>query len=270
MTQPMDESQGFSGEPQGQGGESFQQVSPQGTGINPAWNEMLGTIPQELHSKVLPHLQKWDQGVQNRFQQVHSQYEPYKPFIDNNVTPSDIEFAMGLVNAINNDPRAVQEALNAWIEQEGIQDQQAQQGTPGEYYEQGQGTPDFTQHPEYQRMQQMVESMADILMTREEEDEQSQADAELDEELTNLREQFGDFDEPFVLSKMMSGMSGEDAVKAWGETVNQILTQQRRPGPKLLGAGGNLPSQQIDVKQMDRKATKNLVAEMLQNASQQE
>src|SRR5215510_13309568 len=104
------------GVPEGQGvSEGGIQDQDSGTGaINPAWNEMLGGIPSEYHSQVIPHLQKWDKGVNDRFQQVHSQYEGYRPFIENQVSPEDINFSMGLLNAINNDPIAVQQALNAW------------------------------------------------------------------------------------------------------------------------------------------------------------
>lgn len=261
--------QGFSGEaPQGQtegldtGGSS---------GINPAWSEMLSAIPEEHHSQVIPHLQKWDKGVQDRFNQVHSQYEGYKPFVENQVTPDEIQFAMGLLNAVNSEPHAVRQAIDSWIEQEGIAAPD-QQGEPQPQGEQGQqnGQFDLASHPEYQQMSQVVQEMAQILVGQREQEQQSQEDQQLETELNALREQHGDYDEPFVLSRMAAGKTGEEAVAEYNQFVQQVLSGQRKPGPKVLGGGGSLPQNNIDVKKLDGKERRSLVENMLRAAAQQE
>lgn len=254
------------------GGETQGQAQPETGSINPAWNEMLGALPQEYHSQVVPHLQRWDKGVQDRFQQVHSQYEGYKPFVENQITPDEINFAMGLLNAVNSDPLSVRQALNAWIEQEGIEGggEGGQQPDFQSYGEQGQqGQFDLTQHPDYQRMSQMVEEMANVMVSQREQEQQSQADQQLDDELNSLKEKFGDYDETFVLARMAAGMPGEQAVQEFFNFANSIRSQQRAPGPKVLGAGGSLPKNDVDVRKMDSKSTRSLVENMLRNASQQ-
>jgi hypothetical protein len=264
-----DGGQGFSGE--GSQGQEFDSGTGTPSGINPAWNEMLQSIPQEHHSQVIPHLQRWDKGVQDRFNQVHSQYEGYKPFVEQQISPDDLNFAMGLLNAVNSDPHAVKQALDSWIEQEGIENPNAQQ-EPSQYGEQGQqnGQFDLTSHPEYQQLQQVVEEMAGILVNQREQEQQAQEDQALDDELNSLKQQHGDFDEPFVLSRMAAGASGEDAVQEYQQFVQQVLSGQRRPGPKILGAGGSLPQNNIDVKKLDDKERRGLVENMLRQASQQE
>jgi hypothetical protein len=260
------------------GGQEFSGEAPQGqsegldtggsSGINPAWNEMLQAIPEEYHSQVTPHLQKWDKGVQDRFNQVHSQYDGYKPFVENEISPDEIQFAMGLLNAVNNDPLAVREAINSWIEQEGIEKAQGEGQPQGEQGQQN-GQFDLASHPEYQQMSQVVQEMAQILVNQREQEQQSQEDSELDQELSQLAEQHGEFDEPFVLSRMAAGATGEQAVQEYQQFVQQVLSGQRKPGPKVLGGGGSLPQNNIDVKKLDGKERRSLVENMLRAAAQE-
>src|SRR5678815_523547 len=77
------------------------------TGGNPAWQDILNVLPDSLHSTVKPALEKWDQGVQQRFQTVHSQYEPFKPFLDSGVDPQNINYALAILDKIENDPRSI-------------------------------------------------------------------------------------------------------------------------------------------------------------------
>jgi hypothetical protein len=65
---------------------------------------LLGVLPSSLHSQVKPVLEKWDKGVQQRFEQVQSQYSPYKSFAEQQVSPNDIEVALGIAQQINADP----------------------------------------------------------------------------------------------------------------------------------------------------------------------
>src|SRR6187399_3584926 len=83
----------------------------QGTGNNPAWNKFLEVVPQDLHEKVTPLLQKWDSGVQDRFNKVHSEYEPWKGLKESGVDPELAQFGVNLVSALQNDPQMVFKAL---------------------------------------------------------------------------------------------------------------------------------------------------------------
>src|SRR5215510_10893077 len=105
----------------GQGFDSGTGYTPQGpeaTGINPAWNELLSQIPEDKYSEVTPILDKWDKGVQQRFKSVHDQYAPYKPFMDSGIGTEDINFALGLLNAVQTEPDKVMKALQEWQDNE--------------------------------------------------------------------------------------------------------------------------------------------------------
>lgn len=272
MGEQAPESQGIAPESQGS-------VAPensgqeQGTGNNPAWNDLLGVIPSQLHSQVTPHLSKWDQGVQQKIQQVHSQYEPYKYYLDNKIEPDNINYALNLVNAIEERPQEVMKALQDWIgNTEGNQGQgngAEQQGL--NQPEGSEETPDWLNHPKFQEMQQMVEQMAQLLVQQQETSQQTEADTLLENELKSVRDELGDFDEEWVLTKMYNNpnMEMKDAVQAYQNFEKGLLSKARQPGPQVLSPGGQIPSQELNPSGLDPKGRRNLVVQMLQNSAQQ-
>lgn len=74
---------------------------------NPAWDPILELIPEQLHSRVIPHLSKTDKHVQS----LQQTYAPFKQFIDNGVTADVINQGLSLGQAIANDPQSVYDAL---------------------------------------------------------------------------------------------------------------------------------------------------------------
>jgi hypothetical protein len=229
---------------------------------NPAWNNFLEVLPQEYHEKVTPLLQEWDKNVQNLVQKVHSDYEPWKPVVDSGTDPETAKFALQLLNGINENPRMVFDALG---EYHNFFDA----GDEGEY-EQGQEEPGSEDYydPRVDELQQHIQTLASVILEKNQKEQEANEDAELDQQLTSLKQQYGDYDEDYVLAKMMNGMEAENAVKSYFEKVEQ-LAQRRIPKPLIMGGGGGLPNQTPNVTQMDDKGVKNLVAQMLQNAADQ-
>src|SRR5213592_3195837 len=99
MTGSVDGFSGYDG-----ASDAGQQGSDNQGGLNPAWTDLLNELPQELHSKVTPVLQTWDKGVQDRFNKVHSEYEPWKTITKSGVDPETAQFALNLLNSVNNQP----------------------------------------------------------------------------------------------------------------------------------------------------------------------
>lgn len=234
--------------------------NPTTGGVNPAWNDVLGIIPETLHSQITPHFQKWDQNFQTQIQKVHSQYEPWKPFIDNGVDPADVDYGLGLLNAIATNPQEVLSAL-----------QEALQSESGDLEQQGQNesTPgatnfDISQHPEFQKVQGLVDTMAELLLSQKEQEQQAQEDAALEQELETLREQHGEFDEETVLSLALK--YDGDLEKAYQHYSQVFGSSQRQPGPPILGSGGSAPNFSLDPKKMDSVQTRQTVAQYLKDA----
>lgn len=265
------------GQDNSEGTQGPQEVTqPAGTGtpgINPAWNDALSVIPSQLHSQVTPHFQKWDDNFNTQIQKVHSQYEPYKPFIDSGYTPEDLSFGVSLVQALSSNPQQLAQALNEWVAAEyGENEQQGQNESTPQF---DPNNPDFdiTQHPAFQQQDQALKAMAQILIEQRNQEQQVAADQALEEEINGLREKYkdrGDFDLEFVMGVAMNDpeMDLDKAVQRYYETQDRMLGNVRRPGPPVLGAGGAIPNGSVDPRKLDDKDRRALVAQMLQQAQQ--
>lgn len=260
---------------QGQQLDSSQQESVQGTGLNPAWNDLMAVIPSQLHSQVTPHLQKWDQNYQEGIGKVHSEYEPWKPFQEQGIPPEQVQYGLQLLDEIQNNPQEVFNALKEYLGvEDGTQQQQQTQEPQVQQQEQGQqSTPiDIASTPEFQQMAQMVQAMAELTVQQNSQQLEAQADQELEAEFTAAKEEFGEFDEKWVMVQMLAddNLSLKDAVGQYQEFVKGILTNANRPGPRILGGGGNTPNTPVDPSKLDDKGRRNLVAEMLAANAQQQ
>lgn len=247
-----------------------QETSGGGPSINPAWEPVLSVVPEMLHSQITPHLEKWDKNYQEGINKVHSQYEAYKPYVDNNISPDQINYALQLVGAIDERPLDVINALQQYAQQMGLQAPVANAEEQGQVDE-SEIPSEFLNHPEFQKMNNMVETMARLLVQQNYSQQEAEEDAALSAELDELHAKHGDFDEEWVLTKAANNpnIPLERHVEAYKEFETRIRTESRRPpGPKVMGAGGIAPDSQVDVKKLDDKGRRNMVAQLLAAAAQ--
>lgn len=256
-----------------EGGQGDQEIAqPDSTAqssINPAWNDLLGVVPSQLHSQVTPHLTKWDQNFQSKINEVHSQYEPWKKYQDGGVSPEDVDYALGLLNALSENPQEVVKALNEWagIEQQGQFNQTPAQTDPNAQQPEFDDT--FLQHPKVQEMQRAMESMAQILLEQRQAEQQAEADTELENDLTELKTKYGEFDEEIVLALAMK--SDDFNYAALEQAVQKVIEKtkpQRQPGPPVLGSGSAIPASTPDPRRATDAERKQMVAAMLAQAQQ--
>jgi hypothetical protein len=258
-----------------------QQQEEAGTGINPAWNEMLSGLPSSLHSTVIPHLKEWDKNYQEGIGKVHSQYEPFKEYLDQGVEPDQINYALQVLEAIQSRPQDVFQAMQQYFTPE-EQQQQQQTGEEPNLEEQGQTSEpiDITQHPQFQQLAQMVNAMAELTVQQNSQQTQQQEDDALEQEFTAAREQFkdkGDFDEKFVMTQLIADAEfGEgkltvaEAAQQYYDFVDSVRANANRPGPpKILSGAGSSANTAPTTSQLGDKDRRSLVANMLA-ASQQD
>jgi len=226
------------------------------------WADYLEPLPDSVRPLVEPVLRKWDADTTQRFQRYSQQLEPYKawdPVIQEFQDPQVAQQAAQLMHAINTDPEQVYRAL---AENFGFGDQGNEE--PEE--------PDDDKpyvDPEFATVKQMTEAMAEIMLAQQQEAAQAQEDAELDQYIGSLKQQYGDFDEEYVLAHMSLGLSGEQAVGKFQQLVGGVRQQVAGPpAPTILGSGGGLPSQAIDPGSLTSKDARALVAQMLSQAAQ--
>lgn len=232
-------------------------------GLNPAWSEALSAIPEGFHPTLTEHFQKWDQSAQNRIEAVNKQleaYSGYKDFVEHGVTAEELANGYQLLSKLNTNPQEVYEALkNAFG-----YDSEEVESEEGEEEE----TPTF-QDPRFDQLQQGVELVAQTLVQQEEAKVAAKADADLDAEISSLKEKYPHLDEGYVLSVVAASegnISLEQAAQKFDQMAQSILQQNPRPfAPTVMGNSGGgtgLPSQAIDPTKLDGKERRNLVAEM--------
>lgn len=156
---------------------------------NPAWNDLLTLIPGQLHEAVKPHLSKWDKGVQDRFRQVHSEYEPYKPFKEQGVDAETLTNAYQLYQAFNANPQAVYEGMQQHFGF-GKQPEQGQEETDNGQ-EAEDGTFDLTKDPRFQELAQSQQQIQQFLEQKAQEEAAAAADSELDTALKDAEAKVG-------------------------------------------------------------------------------
>jgi hypothetical protein len=249
-----------------------------GSELNPAWNEVLGLIPEDLRPQVTPHLQQWDQN----YDKVQSTYAPYKPFVDNQIPAENLQFAMGVMQQIEQDPLSVIESLKQYAQQSGLlkDEEQPSTGTPND---QGQVDEDeLSQNPRFQQMQQelqemrtFVESFGQKYLSEQQQAEQQAEDEELSQQLDALKEEHGDFDVDWVLNRALqavnAGGNADDLtpfVEQYKQYEQGIVSKYQKPAPKLLPSGGTAPDSQIDMRTLTPEQRTKLITERIMAANQ--
>lgn len=268
MSFPM-EGFGQDSAPQGNN-EGFESGGNGGGGVHPAWNEMLGAIPQEYHEKVIPHLQKWDGNVQ----QVHQKYSPYAK-IAGSTSPERLQQVLSVAQALEQNPRGFYDVLRQHL---GIEDVNAL--VEGEEEEEAgpQNIPPQLQQQmaEFQRQQ---EYMAQMMLDQRQKETQAQEDAELEALygwMENQSEEFKTLNavkvngvglaEPFVNDILARGGNPQQALQMLTSFVEHAANFRATPkAPAILsGQGGVVPQGQKRVTDLNGKETRNLVVEALQ------
>lgn len=243
----------------------------QNSGGNPAWQPFLDKLPTSLHSQVIPLLQDWDKGVQQRFDAIHEEYSAYKPFKEQGADPETITYALNLVNALNEDPKAVWESMGEYYNLT-----PAEQAAVANATEQGSSDDSWMDNEEYvdpriAKLEEGVQLMAKMLMEEQQAKAQAAEDQRLSQELSDLKTKYGDYDENYVLGRMLNGDSAEDAIKGYKAITDKILAENNRPSaPKVLGGGGGgVANTSVNPAKLTEAQRKELATQMLARAKQE-
>lgn len=250
----------------------------QSSGINPAWNDLLNALPSSLHSQAIPHLRKWDEGVQNRFQQVQSQYAPYRDIVEAGTDPGEIMASVQLAQMIANNPREFYDRMGSFYgEQWGLNqsDQGQESSDADEYSLDGFEEDDLANNPLLQKIQEQQNMLATVVAQQYQQQEdakqaeiQKQADAEVESNIAAITEKYGEVP-PNVLRTIIAlavNSDGNDLMAAADNVFEMIGT--KTPAPTVMSPGGGVPSQTVDPASLDNKGTRNLVMQILaQNAA---
>lgn len=224
------------------GTESDNNLNNEGQGGNPAWEEFYNAIPEnyreEVQPLVNPVLQKWDQNVQQRFEA----YKPFEKYVNDKVDPQVVDYAMNLLDTLNDNDGALEifQQLGSYLEGQGLLGQE----------EDGTNTPetddvDWSQVPpalrrQLEELQNSFGTLAQHQLMTQQQRIEADEDEALDRELAQLKEQHGEYDEDWVLAKMVNGMSAQEAVTAYHSWLDNTLKERNRPKPfNVMGSGSS-------------------------------
>ena len=225
----------------------------------PVWQTVLEGIPPQFHGDLEPKLQEFTNNFQQQIGQVHETYKPWKQLAEANIDPEQVGFALNLVQAIEQDPNRVVGAIQEYYKLTPAQQQQVQQQAQ---QQQQQQTPSGDQPldprvaAELQAIKQQNELLAQVALKNYEAQQAKEQDALLEAEMTKLKaetkEKYGfEMNEKAVLGYAQGmGVDIGKAAEAWYADVMNLLSQQSRPAPRLLGSGGGLPSVKPDFGKM--------------------
>lgn len=240
--------------------------------------DYLEKVPEGLRPVVEPTFKEWDANVTQRFQELHSQYEPWKQVTDQ-YQPDDVMGALQVASVLEEDPeRFLAAFVEAYPElaQKALQGQGGTQQPPSTPPSSEQGLSDLDpEDPVAQRIKSLEDQISQLTgtFTEQQQREQQQASQQyLDQVLSQLHEQHGDFDDTFILSQIaFANRTPDQAIQAWNETKTKYMAPPppTPPAPPVISANGGIPSTVPEIEGMDRKETTNLVAQLLEQAARE-
>lgn len=243
-------------------------TGPETPGVNPAWNDLLSTIPEDIHEQVTPVLQKWDQSVQKKIEDANkalAEWEPYKPLREHGIDMGLVQEGLQLHHTLMNSPLEIYRALRDSYD---FSDEESEEEEPEE--------PSANIPKEFQQTQAMTRQLAEWVLQQEESKKNAAEDAKLDSALNAAKQKYGDFDEAYVLSQMANkDLDVDAAVEQYQQFVQGILQANPRPfAPRIMGgsaSGSGYPTQQqINPTKLNREDTKKLVAQYMEAAAREQ
>ncbi len=231
------------------------------------WADYLEPLPESVRPLVEPTFRKWEADTTRKFQEVHSQYEPFKPYEDilpQFGSPDNAAAALEVMRVLNEDPERLYTIL---AEQYGFGN--GEQGSadtdPGETDDDGETDPRFKEIEETTNM------LAELYLEEQRKREEAEEDEELAKLLEATKAKYPDtYDEEWVLTHMDAGLSPDEAMAKYMDKFGKYLQASPPPvAPTILGGGGGLPSSSIDPNTLSPSARRALVAQMLAQAAEQ-
>lgn len=230
--------------------------------LDPQWQSYLEFVPEEQKEEAVAKIEEIDKSYKAESEKL----KPWEEFANKGFEPEQINFALGVVDAIEKDPQQVYDALAKHL---GISKKDAQKIVEDDKKnKEGEQTEPWKQ--QYQSLEEKVNTLTQIALAekKEKDDEKTikQQEQELDKELSDLKAKKGEFDETDILMRMRAGnISAEEAYDQHVSYVKQI--RERKAAPYVLGTGAPIPPGKVDVKKLDGKGTKDLVRQYLEHAN---
>ena len=254
--------------------ESAATPPPATSGGHPAWNEILSQIPEMLHDKVRPALEKWDKGVQEKLAEYTRTYDPYKPIVGQPV--DEIEAGLQMVRLLNENPKQFYDQLREFYKFESSgQGQATSPNTDAETLD----LSEFAEDPRIKALEAQQQALIEQWNTQQAAQQAAQAETWLktrQAEITTKLEPTGitpDWD--YILNKAatIAQKSGnhdaalDQATAEYTAMVNKFRTPvANTTAPPVMSPTGTMPASTFDPTTMEADDRKKLMSQMLSQA----
>ncbi len=250
---------------------------------NPNWKPILDALPAEMHPLIKPELEKWDQAVNAKFEEIRNEVAPYGDVLKG-VNPEYVQQALQVADMIRNDPNSLVSRLNeqmglGYLTKEEAEALQQQVNTP-DGDDDWDGT-DIEKHPKFVAMQQALEGINTTLTAQQQRDLEAQQAREFEQYMTTLHETEGDFDDEYVLAIMANtDLDGPSAVAKYREKIAELTANGQQgqannnngtPPPVVLdgnGKGSGAEQEVVDFSAMKKSDINDYIAERLKQAAE--
>lgn len=225
--------------------------------------QFLQDVPEEHRPIIDQHLRKWDSGFTKYSQGVQNELKQYKEL----GAAEELRQARELYNQFVNDPGSIAEFLitNGYYSAPAPQAQPEQPQIPEEvasYLK-----PFEEKFSKFDQIERAVSVMASQFQAQAAAQKQKEEDAALEAEISRLKNEHGDFDMEFVITKAQAnGGNLEAAVQAY-KKFEQNLINRGNAAPRVLGAN-SLPPITKTPAEMSGDERKQLMIAKLQGLSQ--
>lgn len=248
-------------------------VETDSTGGNPAWESVRTKLDPVSFHAIEEELKKWDKNAESRIASVNQQLKQYSEL----GSPEQLQNYAAIAQKLDAEPEVVYNALGEFLKQNGrLPETEKELQDAVDDQEESEET---TVDPRIAQLEAQQQQMQEFLQQQEQLRAQQEADAALDQEIQELKQQMPDFTDEDVKEVLMraafqlqsSGKSpklAEVAQEYLDNTVNRIRAVPR-PGdsaPKLLPTSGGLPGgqQAPALGKMSRNDVQDFIAASLQ------
>lgn len=266
--------------------DSEQQEQPQEQdtgGVNPVWDPIRNELGVQFET-IKPHLLDIDKGFNEGITKANAKYAPWKQFDESGLTPDTIQQQLQVVQALNDRPEEIYQALGQFLEQNGRLPKNAEEAQ--------QALDDVQEDDPYQseeakqiaEMRKQLEDQQQFLQAQVEQQHREQLEEKANQEVAQEYDAFekahpelSEQDKQDIYQRhYLYAASGPQNMKTLEEVYKEHLALVERVrsvprpndlAPRLPGAGGGVPTgQRKDPSEYSRNESQDALAALVQQA----
>jgi hypothetical protein len=228
-----------------------------------SWSKFAEDLPEPLHEQFKPIVDEWSR----QYERVNEEAVPYRQLREAGFTPEEISMAANLQRALAEDPKGFYEQMGqaygyaqaqqlAELTQEVSQLRQKPVTADGNWWEEDSDSttasaPEQFSDPRVAQLEQEIESLRSMQEQVLERQQMEEGRAQMEIELTQIRNKYGEFDEEEIVRRALANYSldGDASLtrafheaKDLEERIAQRYAAKQKSAPKVMGAASGMPA----------------------------